>query len=84
MAKRELQFVTTTTTAILHISNLPWSKTEQRSHVPPSYRDIAQKPKSRVILLRRLAGSGWGADAKTLQIAVLSLMYSTSEYCAPI
>ena len=29
-------------------------------------------------------GSGWGADAKTLRIATLSLVYSTSEYCAPV
>ena len=29
-------------------------------------------------------GLGWGADAKTLHIATLSLVYSTSEYCAPV
>ena len=29
-------------------------------------------------------GSGWGADAKTLHIANLSLVYSTAEYCAPV
>ena len=29
-------------------------------------------------------GSGWGADAKTLRIGTLSLVYSTSEYCAPV
>ena len=28
--------------------------------------------------------SGWGADAKTLHIATLSLVYSTAEYCAPV
>ena len=27
------------------------------------------------------AGSGWGADAKTPQIADLLMVYSTSEYC---
>ena len=26
----------------------------------------------------------WGADAKTLRIATLSLAYSTAEYCAPV
>ena len=36
----------------------------------------------RVTLLRRLAGSGWDASAKTLRIATLSLVYSTAEYCA--
>ena len=29
-------------------------------------------------------GSGWGAGAKTLRIATLSLVYSISEYCAPV
>ena len=29
-------------------------------------------------------GSGWGADAKTLRIATLFLVYSTAEYCAPV
>ena len=29
-------------------------------------------------------GSGWGAGAKTLRIATLSLVYSTAEHCAPV
>ena len=29
-------------------------------------------------------GSEWGAGAKTLRIAALSLVYPTSEYCAPV
>ena len=37
-----------------------------------------------VTLLRRLVGSGWGAGAKTLRIATLSLVHSTAEYCAPV
>ena len=37
-----------------------------------------------VTLLRRLVGSGWGTGAKILRIATLSLVYSTSEYCAPV
>ena len=28
--------------------------------------------------------SGWGAGAKTLRIATLSLVYSTAEYCASV
>ena len=28
--------------------------------------------------------SGWGAGAKTLRIATLSLVYSTAEYCTPV
>ena len=35
-------------------------------------------------MLRQLVGSGWGAGAKTLHIATLSLVYSTAEYCAPV
>ena len=54
------------------------------AHVSSPSSDIAKKLSSRVTLLRRLVGSGWGAGAKTLRIAVLSLVYSTAEYCAPI
>ena len=39
---------------------------------------------SRVTLLRRLVATGWGAGAKTLRIATLSLVYSTAEYYAPV
>ena len=41
--------------------------------------------KSRVALLRRLAWSGWGADAKTLQITSLYQVYLLpAENCAPV
>ena len=33
--------------------------------------------------MRRLVGFGWGADAKTLCISALSMVYCTAEYCAP-
>ena len=45
---------------------------------------LRKKISLRVTLLRRLVGSGWGAGAKTLRIATLSLVYSTAEYCAPV
>ena len=49
---------------------------------------LRKKLSSRVTLLRRFVGSGWGAGAgagaKTLRIATLSLLYSTPEYCAPV
>ena len=45
---------------------------------------LRKKLSSRVILLWRLVGSGWGADAKTLRIVTFSLVYSTAEYCAPV
>ena len=40
---------------------------------------LRKKLTTRVALLRRLAGSGWGAGAKTLRTASLSLVYSTAE-----
>ena len=45
---------------------------------------LRKKLSLHVTLLRRLVGSGWGAGAKTLCIATLSLVYSTAEYCAPV
>ena len=42
---------------------------------------LRKKLSSRVTLLRR---SGWGAGAKTLRTATLSLVHSTAEYCAPV
>jgi len=41
---------------------------------------LRKKLTSRVELLRRLAGSGWGAGATTLRIATLALVHSTAEY----
>jgi len=43
-----------------------------------------KKLTSRVALLRRLAGSSWGAEATTLRTATLALVHSTAEYCAPV
>ena len=63
---------------------LSWGKTGQIAHVSSPFSGIAQKLSSRVTLPRRLVGSGWGAGAKTLRIATLSLVYSTAEYCAPV
>ena len=45
---------------------------------------LRKKLSTRVTLLRRLAGLGWGAGARTLRTAALSLVYSTAEYCAPV
>ena len=45
---------------------------------------LRKKLSSHVTLLRRLVSSGWGAGAKTLRIATLSLVYSTAGYCAPV
>jgi len=45
---------------------------------------LCKKLKSRVALLRRLAGSGWGAGATTLRTATSVLVHSTAAYCAPV
>ena len=45
---------------------------------------LRKKLSSRVTPLRRLVGSGWGAGAKTLRIATLSLVYSAAKYCSPV
>jgi len=48
-------------------------------------KSLRKKLTSRVaLLLRRLAGSGWGAGATTLRTATLALVHSTAEYCAPV
>ena len=43
---------------------------------------LRKKLTSRVALLKRLAGSGWGAGEPTLRTATLTLVHSTAEYCA--
>jgi len=45
---------------------------------------LRKKLISRIALLKRLAGSGWGAVATTLRSATLALVHSTAEYCAPV
>ena len=46
---------------------------------------LRKKLTTRVVaLMRRLAGSGWGAGAKTLRTAAPSLVYYAAEYCAPV
>ena len=47
-------------------------------------KTLRKKLSTRVVMLRRLAGSGWGAGANTLRISALFLIYSTAEYCAPV
>lgn len=45
---------------------------------------LRQKLKTRNNILHKLAGSNWGASAKTLRIAALALVYSSAEYCCPV
>ena len=86
-AKRELKVIYNYNNGRL----LPFCPTPTYLGVKP-YRSLTfrhhlvglrKKLSSRVTLLRRLVGSGWGAGAKTLRIATLSLVYSAAEYCAP-
>ena len=45
---------------------------------------LKAKTTSRVVLIRRLAGTTWGAATKTLRISTQALVYSAAEYCAPV
>ena len=44
---------------------------------------LRAKVSSRNNLLRRLAGSSWGANTSTLRTGALALVYSAAEYAAP-
>ena len=44
---------------------------------------LRAKVSSRNNLLRRLAGSSWGASPSTLRTGALALVYSSAEYAAP-
>jgi len=44
----------------------------------------AGKMKNRSILLMKLAGSSWDANAKTLRMSAMALCYSVAEYGAPV
>ena len=49
----------------------------------PHTKQVAAKTAARVNLLKRLAGTGWGANFTTLRTSTLALTYSTAEYAAP-
>ena len=52
-----------------------------RTHI----EDTSQKLKSRVSIIRKLTGTGWGASQSVvLRISALSLCYSVAEYAAPV
>ena len=44
---------------------------------------LRDKVMARSALIRRLAGTGWGASAATLRTSALALVYAPAEYCAP-
>lgn len=45
---------------------------------------LKQKLKTRNNLLCKLAGTTWGANARTLRTTALALIYSSAEYCSPV
>jgi len=51
-----------------------------RRHVKSFRKNLT----SRIALLRRLAGYGWGTGATTLRTATLALVHLTADYCAPV
>ena len=42
------------------------------------------KVMARTALIRRLAGTSWGASTPTLRTSTLALVYAPAEYCAPV
>ena len=48
------------------------------------HREVAAKTRTRNNLVHMLAGTTWGAGAKTLRTSALALCYSVAEYCAPV
>jgi len=45
---------------------------------------LRKKLTSRVALLRRLAGTGWGAGVTSLRTATLALVHSATDYCSTV
>ena len=46
--------------------------------------NLSAKTMYRVALIRRLAGTTWGASTKTLRISTQALVFSAAEYCTPV
>ena len=45
---------------------------------------VRGKTTARAALIRRLAGTTWGASTKTLRISTEALVFPSAEYCAPV
>ena len=50
----------------------------------PHLRKAAAQTRTRNNMVHMLAGTTWGAGAKTLRTSALALCYSVAEYCAPV
>ena len=51
-----------------------------RSHLSK----LSKKVTTRGNLVRKVAGTSWGASAQTLRTTSLALVYSAAEYCSPV
>jgi len=60
--------------------NKPGQVSTYRQHL----ESLSKKLTTRDGLLRRLAVCKWGSDSKTLRTAILALIHSAAEYCAPV
>jgi hypothetical protein len=49
--------------------------------VPPGGGELVVKI---IIIIHKLTGTSWGANARTLRVVRLALVYSTAEYCCPV
>ena len=45
---------------------------------------VSGKLKTRVNIIRKLAGNSWGSGTQTLRTACIALVYSVAEYCSPV
>ena len=50
----------------------------------PHIKKVVEKTEKRINLVRKLAGTDWGASFTTLRTTALALVYSTAEYAAPV
>ena len=46
--------------------------------------NTAHKVSKRVSLMRKLAGTSWGASQEVLKTTAMALCYSAAEYCSPV
>jgi hypothetical protein len=84
-ANRQLD-VRFTGTEIQHVEHLKYlGVTLDRSLTYNAHLTKTSKKVSvRINIVRKPAGTGWGAGTETLRTAALAIVYSMGEYCAPV
>ena len=78
-AKREVEVYANGKLLPLLSSTIPWCKLDRSLTFCHHLEMLRKKIVTRVMLLRRLASSGWAAGAKTLRTAALCLIYSAAS-----